>query len=383
MALSVPQIEWRVVICDLTGTAITTVDGIASDKTISYQLNRPDQMTFTVPADDARVNTSHTDGDPYVSCSNRVVKGYRLESGVWTLRFAGPIMQLQDSGDEKSTSTAVTAYSPHQVLYNRLCRRTTSSQVTAGQIDTTTYTSIAGNTIAKEQVDQAIASAGGCFIQTTGTFATTSAQTVTFEEGTTVGAALEVLTATKTMDVIFDPVDGVSGVFATMGVSAARGSTKTAAVFGYGAANFCVQSISRLLNGSELANSLRVAGGRPAAGHTWPTGTASDSSSETKYRTYEAWHLADPDISDLTFLGTLASAELALRKQPKEYLSITPFAELAPSPFTDYFLGDTIQIWTSANLRQAVTGSQRVYGITLSLDEAGFERVSEIVAASA
>jgi hypothetical protein len=382
MPLTVPQTEWRIVVTDLAGTAIVSVEGIASNKQVVFRLNRPAQLSFVVPSDDPRVNTLHTDGEPFISCSNRIVKGYRLEAGVWTLRFAGPIMQVEDNGDAETVSTSVTAFDPQQLLYSRLTRRTASSQATAGAIDTATYSAVAGNTIAKEQVDQTITSAGACFIQTTGTFATTTAQSLTFEEGTTVGAALETLTETNTMDVIFDPVDGVSGIYATMSVAAARGSAKPAAVFGYGTANYAVQSIRRLLNGSELSNDARVAGGRPSTGATWPTGRATDAASSTKYRTYESWRAVDPDITNTTFLGTLATAELALRKQPREYLSITPFAEKAPQPFTEYFVGDTIQIWTGSNLRQAVAGAQRVYGMTIAVDDTGFETVSEILAAA-
>src|SRR4051794_17861967 len=112
MPLAVPQIEWRIVIADIAGAAIVSVDGIASNKQVGYRWNRPAQLTFVVPSDDQRVNTPHTDGDPFISCSNRVVKGYRLESGVWTLRFAGPIMQVEDNGDAESVSTAVTAFDP-------------------------------------------------------------------------------------------------------------------------------------------------------------------------------------------------------------------------------------------------------------------------------
>jgi hypothetical protein len=382
MALTVPRVEWRIVIADLDGTAIVSVEGIASQKQVVYRLNRPAQLSFVVPSDDPRVNTLHTDGEPYISCSNRVVKGYRLESGTWTLRFVGLVMQVEDNGDAESVSTAVTAFDPQQMLYSRVARRTSSSTTgPPGELNTAVYTTVAGETIAREQVEHTITWSGGCFIETTGTFESTTPQSLTIEEGTTIGAVLETLTDTDTMDVIFDPVDATPGIFAAMSVVASRGAPQPAAVFGYGTANYAVQSIRRLLNGSELANDVRVTGDRPAAGSQWPTGAAADGTSIAKYGRYESWRAADPDITSTVFLSTLAAAELALRKQPREYMSITPFAEKAPQPFTEYFLGDTIQIWTSKNLRQAVTGSQRVYGLTLSIDDTGFEGVSEILAA--
>jgi hypothetical protein len=379
--VEIPEIEWRLVLCDLTGAAISQIGVVATGKQLRYRLNRPAELSFTVPADDARINTVHSDGDPYLWPMSRVVKGYRLEgTSTWTLRYVGLVYQMQVEADSDKATIAVTCFDMQQTLYHRLARRTSSSQATAGDLNTVTYSAIAGNLIAKQQVDQTISTAGaGTRIQTTGTFATTSNQTLTFEEGMTVGEALERLTDTRTMDVLFDPVDGVSGVFATMGVAAARGTTRADAIFGYDTATYNVASLRWMVDGGELANDVRVAGPRPTTGSTWTTYQATDATSITKHGRFESWRAADPDVSGATFLQFLADAELLLRKNPRQYLSITPFAERAPDPFTGYFLGDTISVYASTNIGRAISGTQRVYELAIDVDDNGFERVGEIV----
>lgn len=374
MPANFPEISWDFVVCDLNGTTISEVSPIATQKQLRYRLNRPAECSFTVPSDDARVSTVHTDGDPFLSCSNRVLKGYRSVAGTKTLQFAGIVMQVTDEGDADRAQTSCTAFDPSQLLYHRLVRTVT------GTVDTAPFTTIAGGTIAKNLIDRTVTYEGSVPINTGGSVAATTAQTVTFEQGTTVGQALESLTDTDTMDVVFTPLDGSAGLFVTFSIVAARGSAKPDAVFGYGAGNYSVSQITRILDGTEMANDVSLAyGQRPDAGTVWPTSRVSDATNITKYGWYESWETIDVAVTNSTLVGVLAAAELSLRKKPKEYLNITPFPEKGPQPFTDYFLGDTIQIWTAATFRQAVTASQRVYGITIDIDESGFERVGQIV----
>lgn len=375
------DIEWSFILCDLTGDPITILDNVATARTITYTLNRPATATFAVPSDDPKANLLHTDSDPYLNEMNRVLKCYRLEETGWVLRFAGIVYQIQDEADETGCRSSVTAFDPSQVLYSRIVMDG------SGVIKTVTSTDFSdshGSAIARELVDYNVGNTGTAYLDTTGgTFDATTVQTVTFEEGYTVGQALETLTETGTMDVIFEPLDSTAGLFATMSVVAERGNNSTTAIFGYDTLNYAVKSFRRLKDGSQLANDVYVNGNRPAKTVAWQVSNAQDATSVTKYGVYQSWRAADPDITDQTFLDDLSAAELRFRKQPRETLAVTPFPERGPVPFNEYFLGDTVYFYCSTNARKAIQGAQRVYGLSIDISDNAFETVGEIVVAAA
>lgn len=385
MAVEFPRPQWEWVVADLTGAHITTLTTVGRNNSWVFRRNRPALVTLDVPSDDPRVNIPHTDGKPYVQKNIRLLKGYRLESGTKVLRFAGPILQTADNGGAEVCTTTLTAYSAEQRLYNRLCRRTSldDDATGTGTVDTCSFTGKTGNAIAKALIDQTISSAGALPLDTGGTFATTSALPgpIKFEEGMTIGEALERLTGTETFDVVFNPIDGAGSVVVRMSIAAARGADRPAAIFGYGTANFAVQSMQRLDDGTQAANDVRVAGGRPAIGSTWTYGDQADATSIAAMGRYEAWDVADPAIVDTTLLGDLATAELALRKNGREHLTIVPNPEQAPQPFTDYFVGDTIHYHqTAAAAREALVDAQIfVEQIEGAMDDNGYERVTRIL----
>lgn len=374
MAVAYPDVEWMFTLCDLSGVALSRLSRVASNKHLEFALNRPAMCSFTVPSNDPRVNIVHTDSDPYLATNNRVIKGYRKESGSWTIRYAGVVTHLEDYGDGTKNTTSVTSYDPWFLLNSRLVRKNSTPDLPdAGAAYAPGAT--AGNTLAKNQVDWTN-TLGETGIRTSGgthTFNTTTSQTVSWDRGRTIGDALVELTDTATMDVYLLPVDLTSGKLVDMSVFAAMGSNKPSAVFGYGTANHAIVSFTRVVDGSQLANKV-----------TWDTGTGgatagtlqSDATSVTKYHPYEA--MTAGVTMTATFADTLAAEELAFRKNPRRMISIKPAPERAPQPWTDYWLGDTIQVYCSNDLRESIAGTQRVYGVSIDIDDNGFERVSEL-----
>jgi hypothetical protein len=91
------------------------------------------------------------------------------------------------------------------------------------------------------------------------------------------------------------------------------------------------------------------------------------------------------DVKDANLVDALGAEQLALRKAPRDLLTVLPTPEKAPLPFRDYFLGDVIQVYASVGAdqtypttRQSISGSQRVYGLTIDIDDEGVERVSGV-----
>lgn len=376
-----PLPDWRYGVCDLNGRVISLVSRLALNKKPKYRLNRPATNTCAVPSDEPLVNTSHTDGYPYVNEGNRVLKAWRRESGRWVIRFTGHILQLQDEGDEIRLQTLVSAYDPMQRLFRRLVRNSAGSKTAD-----VTFTSESGATIARTLVERTIRYGGPLGISYTGTgsstsldgtFAATTAQTVTFPQGTSVGDALVYLTDTDTMDVVFAPLDRQDGMLVEMSVPAQRGTAKPNAVFAYAMGNHSIQSIRRLRDAFELANDVDIYGPHlNLHGHPTP-----DATSQGIYGVWEDVRIL-PDINSQTFLDTLAQNEQDLRRNPRETLSISPAPEKGPVPFNEYDVGDTVQVYVGPTLRKTFAGAQRVYGLDLEIDDDGFERVGELIASA-
>lgn len=375
-----PLPDWRYGICARNGRVIALISRLALNKQTRYRLNRPATTSCAVPADDPLVNTAHTDGYPYVNEGNRTLKAWRRESGRWVIRYTGLILQCEDEGDEDRLQTLVSSFDPMQLLFRRAIR----DEAGRKNVDVT-FTSVSGATIAKQLVERTIGYAGPCGIAYSGsgatvtldgTYATTTPQTITFPRGMSVGEALVALTDTATMDVIFKPVDRTDGALVEMSVAAARGVNKPAAIFAFASGNHSVQSVRRLRDAGELVNDVELYGQNMSI-----RSPQTDAASQVVYGVWEDVRIL-PDIAQQTFLDELAATELKLRKSPRETLSITPVAEKGPLLFQEYDVGDTVQVYVSSRLRRSFSGSQRVYGVDLDIDDDGYERVGQLIASA-
>lgn len=373
--------DYRFVLCDPLGAYLSVISRISLTKRLRFRRNAFETVTFTVPAADPQVRILHTDGEPFLSCSNRVLKVYRKESGRWIIRFTGPVEQVEQDGDANGLYAHVTAFGPGRILHQRLVRN-----AAGGIVNTTgnpiSFTSVAGNTIAKTLVDRANTVAATGITTDPGlgaAFETTAVQTKEFEEGTMVGEAHEELTDTDTMDIWYQPLDRQDGILAAMRVETEQGENKPNAVFAYGMGNHSIAQFRRLRDGSQIANNVYAYADRPARGSTWgQSKTAVDSASQTKYRLRESLRFySDKYTSEQ--LQALANFEQSLRRNPRETVSIVPAIERAPTPFTDYFVGDFIQVYADELLLQSMAGTQKVEELDIAVDDGGFERVTEIV----
>ena len=139
-----------------------------------------------------------------------------------------------------------------------------------------------------------------------------------------------------------------------------------------------IQTAKNFIDRSKMANYMvgLGAGSGVDLEHTSPF---SDATSITKYRQLE---FADsmPDVGT-AFLGPLTQEELGFRKVPYQAVTWVPQSGIAfgLEPFTAFDIGDTVRVQAGPRLRGGFAGIQRVYGFTLSLDDNGVERVSELV----
>lgn len=367
--------DWRLVLCDLNGVALSVLTSIARGRQLSLRLNRPSSLVFTVPSDDPKVATVHTDGMPLLEDKVRVVKAFRKELGAdgryhYVIRFTGYVWQLQDDGDADGAHTQVTCYDPLQLLSKRLCRDS------LGVIKHSAFATDAAQ-IAKALVDRTISYAGPCGIVTDGVFETSPSRTVDYAYQQIAAALTDLTNAVTGFDLVFTPLDRSDGILVRMNCYARAGSTKPDAVFNWGVGRRNVARVSRLKDGETLANSI-IGLGATQSGDDQLVSAQVDTASVATYLRHE-----DVDaISEIThqdYLDALISEELSFRKQPRETVAIVPQAGLAPVPWDDFYLGDTITVNAAKRLRGGFTGQQRVYGIDLGIRDDQGEVVDQFI----
>lgn len=368
--------EWRFVLCDIDGNYLSDVSGCALGKHFEFELNRPAQCTFRVPADDPRANIKHTDGEPFLSCGNRTLKAYRLNpvTGVWTIRFNGYVEKLTDiSENTEVVYSSVVCYDPQQLLNQRLVVSVDGNYTRIVKI-TSTQLSI----LAQALVERTNVNYGETGIDTTsGTFGTTTALPFVSQKEY-VGPKLVEITNTNLCDVWFDPVDLFTGKMVVMNAAAMRGSDKNAAVFALGRDPGNILNYTRDQDMSTFANDV-ILFSSPAGALTENviTSRRQDAASITKYRRRQALDV-DWDVDQST-LDDVADAELLIRKVPRQTVSIVPAPQFSATPWDDYFLGDNIFVYTTDTAtREGIAGTQRVYKISLDVDDDGFEKVTEL-----
>lgn len=381
---------WRFVLCDLLGRPISLLSSVASQKQLSYPLNRPARLSFTVPSDHQIVNEIYdVDGwnEPALTVGCRTIKGWRRTSGQegsWTLRYNGIVWNLQDSGDGTSTRTSVDVYDPMQILRKRMVRSADGvfrKPVILSEQD--------GDVIAKAFVDRTIAYAGECGITTDtaegASFTTAPEQSGTWNQKDVASAMIQ-LCDTGLLDVWFQPLD-IDAVarpthpLAAMHAGPRRGSDKPNVVIAYAAPGRTAYRLDRTLSMEEVANSIYLYGGT-AKGHL---SHAEDADSISKFYAYEDAQVIT-DIHTPTLLDDLVTEQIVMRKDARDLLTVLPTPGLAAAPFTQYFVGDTVQVLAGlggdqaaprgSSTRGALQGLSRIYGLSIDVDDDGVERVA-------
>ncbi len=82
------------------------------------------------------------------------------------------------------------------------------------------------------------------------------------------------------------------------------------------------------------------------------------------------------DITIQSLLDGLAAAHVAVRRYPRQIVSLTPFAMDTPRMGVDYEIGDRVTARVVVNGRRRVDGAVRIWGVDIDIDELGNERAS-------
>ncbi len=376
---------WRFVLTTLAGETVTSLERLASNRTVTFTLNQPAQTAGQVPSDDPRVNITDVEvglDAPHLSFADRLIYGFRREQrnpDLWVCRFSGIPLQIEDAASSDQPYSNYTAYDPWQYLYGRALKNFDGSLVGVTGLS---YSATAGDLIVAELINNTITTDGECHVDL-GSFEATAAIDINFQQGTSVGDALKQLVQTGTLDIWFEPIYDTSkpGICCSVHVYAQKGTTQDSAPFAWDTSRF-VNGISNLLDGAQLANTVQFYNGQGGP----PVLPASvDASSVSRYGVWEAQQFFPAQIIPGPVMA-MAALQLDLRKQGRRSVTITPNPLLSPKPFIDYSLGDKVPVYATTRLRQEIPWSnsptvyQRIYGIPITLGDDGVESVQRLVA---
>lgn len=368
------DVDWRFDLCEggasnpSAGSFIANLDPFVTDRQLVMNLNRPQSMTGKIAANNDLVNSTYTDGLPYLGEGYRTLKAYRFEAGEWVIRFAGIIWTVDDEGDENAAYTSFAAFDPWQMLMSGAMIRRND-----GNLKKTV--TLANNAAAavKRHIDKRIEFAGPCYIDTGGYFQPGLVYITAQYEQEYLGRALMEVTDMGVVDINMIPVDRTDGILVQANALSHLGVDVSGDVsFQYSTGNHQAKEWKRHLDMSTVANQITNFNGTKKK-----TSFQEDTDSQDLYGVYEDCRVLT-DITHQDFLDALTTGELNERKNARENVSVLPMPTTSAEPFRYWGLGDLVTVECSDDARQAVSGVQRIYGFTLDIDDEGVERVSEL-----
>jgi len=403
---------WRWVVTDLETNTLTFLDRLAMEVTVSYALNKGSTAKLSIPSANPEVNILHTDGDPFVSEGNRLLYGFRREGGteeghpeLWRVRFAGKILQVEDTGETENARTIITAFDPWHLLYQRPMKNIDNEfPDKAGffSFDDTQVGVICRvflrNTIVNDgsglndHGDLGIDMGDGptsdlepAYGDLPGTpywdgeYENTTQRDVDCQQGMAVGEVWDQQLETGALDILMTPIyDPVNrpGYMVDLSIFEIAGTERDDAIFAWDKPSRNLVGIDSLRDGTKRANTIRYYSdqGGAASGTGIPQ---SYGPSIIKYG--ETWHQQFfPDRIE-PVVNALATLQLLLMENGIHTVTMTPSPERMPFLFTEFWLGDTFPVYASSNLRQSIAGFQRLYGVVLSIDENSYEQVPQLL----
>lgn len=376
---------WRFILTTLGSETVTSLERLASNRTVTFALNKPAESKGQVPSWDPRVNIVDVEPGldaPHLSFDDRLMFGFRREAtspDLWVVRFAGICQQIEDTAQTDTAISSYTAYDPWQYLFHRMVKTVGGDLIgTGGQ----SYTATRGDVIVEQLIENTIANDGDAYIELGGLEATAQID-INFQQGTSVGDALRQLVATGTLDVEFEPIyDPIvkPGICCAVNVYTQKGTTRNAAPFSWGVGRG-VAGISNLLDGDQMANDIQFFNGQGGS----PVTPSVDATSQGRYGVWAAQQFF-PAQTVAAAVESYSDLQLDLRKQGRRSVTINPNPLLSPISFLDYDLGDRVPVYATTDLRQTIPWSnaptvyQRVYGIPITLGDDGVETVRQLVA---
>jgi hypothetical protein len=396
---------WKFIVTNLNCETLTSLDRLAMSRRVTYTFEEPTEISMIVPSDNVRVNLLHTDGDTKVDEGVRIVFGFRHEgTGEWTCRAAGLIMQIHDTGEEDVSSSEIIAWDPWRyldflpiinagpdylkaALYAPTGRAQSQDEI---EMDTVGDVIIDQLTLALTHYANPFGTAG-LFID----WGQTPYYAGTWESvplphrygvaaGTSIGEMLRELSQDKDnggrdyCDIVLTPVyDPVNrpGIIAELNLFAPNsGATLYDTVFSWGRFPNTLTSADRLKDGTQRSNNILFYASRDGV----PVSLKQDTTSQAKYRTYYKSKYFPTQGGNVEVVEDLASAQLILRANGIETITVNPTPERGKVPLRDYVPGDVVNVAVSRNMRRESFDMYRVLQIPIEISDEALETVTSL-----
>lgn len=373
---------WRFAVTTLDTETLTFLDKLASNREVVRSLNTPLVITGRVPSANPEVNILSDDGLPFLAEGARLLYALRNESMVgFNCRAAGIILEVRDRGNPSSAETTFVAHDSWQLAYRRPVVDSNGDLPTEAGL----RYNAPGSDILVELLENSIATHGtlhldiGTTSQWAGTIETTEVLEIVFQQGMSLGEAMDQLVETGTMDILLDPVyDPLNrpGIIGDLSVFVQAGSNQYGAIFAWDKPSRSLVTLDRETDGNERANRVQYYAGQ--GGPAVPL--QSDTAAVAEFGEYWSQQFF-PGIDEAAAVEAIAASQLRLRSRGLVSYLMSPAPERSPVPFVEYDIGDYVAIYGSDQMREETATMKRVHTIPLAIGNDQMEAPANIVVA--
>ncbi len=388
----------RLFVTNLVSRTLSVLDNRTTNKEFLWTLNQPAYHTGQVGSDDHITNQPFPDADSPSVVSNNVSLIYALQrwpnaTPPYQPIWGGILFTVEDEGSDAPT-TRYTAFDPWQLMMSRPVRNPDTDALPG--VDGLKFPPDSrASDIALALLVTSEANEGESHIDFSdlGLVDDTAPLPygIKFDQGSTVGDAWQQLVDTGTIDIVLTPMYEpitAPGKVVRFNTNPSYGSIRYSATMGWDTAGHGVAQMSRMVDGTRLANRVRNYAGQGGL----PVPLQSDAASIALYGIYYAQQFF-PGTLDRQRVELLALADLQIRKDGARSITLDVAPERSLLAVRDYWLGDYVGVWASMNLRDPLgvdydtfdpdfpyaSGYQRIYAIPMSVDDNGVSRVTGMV----
>lgn len=383
---------WRFIVTNLVSETQTWLDKLGLARAVTFTRGQPTTISVDVPADNPEVNILALDDDAFVSEGTRLLFAFRRDGGSppWRIRAATIILGLADHADSDHSVSTLTGYDSREILKRRPVTIDVDGNLPS-DANGLVYLAATPSEILVEQLDFMLAFEGaeatpfyhagldwGWSAYYNGTIETTETiDEMTFSRGTSIGELMDKLEETGTCDLVIDPVwDPFNrpGIIGQLSIYQRAGAVRRNAIFGWDRFPKNVVGVSRVVDGRERVNHVQFYAGQGGP----PVSPYEDAAAVAKFGRYFAQQFFPGQVS-VAAVEAISQRVLALQKNGQTTFTLSPAAERAPVPLTDYSVFDTVPVHASNRLRRATSELLRVESIPVVIGDDQLERVSEIL----
>lgn len=359
-----PRVEY--ILTDIQGTPLGEITGAASRSLTVPHLRLP-TASFTIPL-------WHKRADDLIS-QDTILRIYRTDSlGVRRIAFAGPVISVEEAANPEGQTIQANAVGPLWRLGKRLIGTskagysdgTPASPTDLGLMMHNILDTVNGIGYTGISKGTRVASNSGVLAQV---WLKNAGQQIA-----------ELSASINAPEFVVDPteVSYPAGAFPQLGVlnvaPVIGGITRSDAIFEYGTGrgNIASYTRSRTLDGVLTQAFISVNG--------WPDGTTQDLRSDNRPAAIATRGVYEDVVNDAGILDDnlrdqLVDAHLDIRQGWRQTIVFTPTANARPSWQTDFNVGDYVRAISKVRGITRFDAFFRVWGVTLTYDEAGSESV--------